>query len=122
MAVPNVSGVLRGWTKKQEVRLVTKSVVDAKVVQTATAIILDMNLQPLQAEKVNRKPEDQRAWKWFSILVKSNYQKLEIDNVLIVTGIPYRIESVQNWTDSGYIRYEAHEDYSGAIPDEPEAE
>lgn len=122
MAVPNVSGAIRGWTKKQEVRLVTKTVVNAKVTQTATTIILNMNLQPLQPEKVNRKPEDQRAWKWFSILVKSGYQKMDIDNVVIVSGIPYRIESVQNWETSGYVRYEAHEDYSGAIPDEPEAE
>jgi uncharacterized repeat protein (TIGR02543 family) len=116
MATPNLSGALRGWTKKTPVLLVTKTVVNSKVIQTATEVTLDMNLQPLEAEKVNRKPEEQRAWKWFSLLTRKLSTTLNIDNVVIIKGIRYRVESVQNWEDAGFRRYECVEDYQDFGP------
>jgi uncharacterized repeat protein (TIGR02543 family) len=116
MAVPNLSGAIRGWTKKTAVLLVTKTVVNAKIIQTATEVILDMNLQPLQPEKVNRKPEEQRAWKWYSLLTKKLSATLSIDNIVIINNIRYRVESVQNWQDAGFRRYECIEDFQDFGP------
>jgi uncharacterized repeat protein (TIGR02543 family) len=116
MAMPNVSGALTGWTKNKQVLIVTKSVVNNLVQQIAAVKIINMNIQPLQAWKVNRKPEEQRTWNWYSILVKVGQPQLEIDSIIIVDGIAYRIDSIQPWSESGYVRYEATEDYSGVGP------
>ena len=48
-------------------------------------------------EKVRRKPEEQRAWKWFSILVKGASPELTIDTQIWIGPIAYRIESRQFW-------------------------
>ncbi|MGO8695993.1 MAG: hypothetical protein ACLQMF_20205 [Rectinemataceae bacterium] len=118
MAVPQLSGVLRGWTRKRQVRIVTKTVVNFLVVQTAEIVTLDILVQPLQPEKVRRKPEEQRAWKWFSILVKGASPELTIDTQIWIGPIAYRIESRQFWDEAGFRRYEATQDYSGADPQE----
>lgn len=116
MPIPNVSRALRGWTKPQSVRIVTKTVVNHIIQQTAEVITLDMMLQPLQPEKLRRKPEEQRSWKWYSILVKASGRELKPDDQIVVGGIAYRIDSRQPWTDAGYRRYEATEDYTGLSP------
>lgn len=116
MPIPNVSGALRGWTKPRAIRFVTKSVVNHLVQQTAEVITLDMMLQPLQPEKLRRKPEEQRSWKWYSILVKASGRELKPDDQIVIDGIAYRIDSRQPWAEAGYRRYEATEDYTGLSP------
>lgn len=116
MSIPNVSGAFRGWTKKRNVRIVTKTVVNFVVQQVAELIALDIMISPLKAEEVNRKPEEQRAWKWYSFLTKASSRELSIDSQLIVDGLAYRVESWQPWTEAGYHRYHATEDYTGISP------
>jgi uncharacterized repeat protein (TIGR02543 family) len=116
MAIPNMRGALRGWTKKQTVHVVTKIVTDHQVVQTAESIVMSIMVQPLQPDKVNRKPEEQRSWKWFSIVTYSSDQELKIDDQIEVNSIRYRVQSVQPWSEAGYRRYEATEDYTGLSP------
>jgi hypothetical protein len=118
MAIPIVSGAFRGWTKRREVRLVTKIVVNHLVELTAEIFTLDIMVQPLQPEKINRKPEEQRSWKWFSIIMKGKCPELPIDSQIWVDGIAYKIESRQPWTEAGYRRYEATQDYTGLDPEE----
>jgi hypothetical protein len=116
MAVPYVAGALRGWTRQREVRIVTKTVVNHRVVQTANIVTLDICVQPLQPEKVRRKPEEQRSWKWFSILIKGASPELSIDSQVWIDGLAYRVESRQPWDEAGFRRYEATQDYTGADP------
>jgi hypothetical protein len=118
MAVPNVSGAFRGWTKKRQVRLVTKIVVNHLVQSNAQILSMDLMIQPLQPEKVRRKPEEQRSWKWFSVIMKASNQELPIDSQIWVDGIAYKIESRQPWLEAGYRRYEATQDYTGLDPQE----
>lgn len=116
MSIPYVAGAFRGWTKRRLVRVITKQVVNHVIQQIAYLHTFDIMVQPLQPEKVNRKPEEQRAWKWFSIVTKSSNPELSIDSQLVVDGIAYRIESRQPWKEAGYRRYEATEDYTGLSP------
>jgi hypothetical protein len=113
MAVPNVAGVLRGWTKQRQVYIVTKSVIAHRVVQTARVLTLDINVQPLQPEKLRRKPEEQRSWKWFSLLIRGASPELSMDSQVWIGNVAYRIESRQLWDESGFRRYEATQDYFG---------
>jgi len=118
MSIPIVSGAFRGWTRRRFVRVTTKNVIDFIVKQTAENILMDIMIQPLNPERVNRKPEDQRSWKWSSVLTKASNRLLKIDDQIEVAGISYRIDSVQAWDEAGYRRYEATEAYSGDTPQE----
>lgn len=111
MAVPNMARTLRGWTKKTNIKIVVQTVVNHKTVDTETPAILDCNFQPLKASVVNRKPEEQRTWIWWNIIVK-NGPLLKIDDVIIKDSVRYKIELVHNWSESGFQKYEAIEDYT----------
>ena len=115
MSIPNVSGALRGWTKRRKVRVITKQVVNHLNTYRAEIITLDMNLQPLQPERVRRLREEQRAWKWYSMVTKAGGRVLKIDDQIQVNGINYAIGSVQPWDEGGYRRYECYESFT-ALP------
>lgn len=112
MAIPNVSRALRGWMKNRSVVIITKNVVNHLTVETsAPAVTIKMNIQPMPQENVNRKPEDQRSWKWWSIWIQHG-PLLKVDDKITVDDKTYRIEVVGDWTEGGYQFYEAVEDYS----------
>lgn len=108
--VPYLATAVRGWTQPISVELVTKSIVNYQVVQTRTPTTLNINIQPMPAQEVVRRPEDQRKWRWWSIIVREG-PLLDIDDVVTVDGVSYRIVKVHNWTLSGFQKYEALEDY-----------
>lgn len=110
MAVPNLANAVRGWTTVRTVQRVTKTVVNHRVQETTVDVTLDINLQPMPPQEVVRRPEDQRQWKWWNVIVRRG-PLLNIDDVLIADGINYRIVKVHNWTESGFQKYEAIEDY-----------
>lgn len=113
MSIPNVSGAFRGWTKRREVWIITKTVENFLTRQRAEILTMDIMVAPLKPEEVKRLPEDQRAWKWFNILTKSTNRPLEIDSQIKVDGIFYLIDSIQNWKEAGYRRYKATENVTG---------
>jgi hypothetical protein len=116
MAIPNVSGALRGWLTKREVYIITKLVVEHRVVFAALVVIMPIMAQPLQPAKVARKPEEQRTWKWFEIITKRGELELKIDTQVWIGGLGYKIESIQPWDEGGYRRYEATQDFAGGQP------
>jgi len=112
MPVPYVAGALKGWTRKTPVKIVTQSVVNHQTVEATADATLDINFQPMPAWKVNRKPEEQRTWKWWSIIIKNPTVNLNTDDIIIrPTGQRFRIQSGNDWTESGFSKYEAIEDY-----------
>lgn len=110
MAVPYLAGALKGWTSKIDVEIVTgQNVVDFETIDITTPATLDCNFQPMPSEKVNRKPEEQRTWKWWSLIVKKG-PYLATDSIFIVDNIKYRVVSGNNWTQSGFQKYECLEE------------
>ena len=112
MPEPYVAGALKGWTRKTPVKIVTQSVVDFQTVEATADATLDINFQPMPAFKVNRKPEEQRTWKWWSIIIKNDSVNLKTDDMIIrPSGQRFRIQSGADWRRSGFSKYEAIEDY-----------
>lgn len=111
MAIPNVGHVLNGWMKQKSVTTIVKSVVDHEVVETPTVTIMRMNIQPMPPQKVARKVDSQREWKWWTIYIKKG-PLLKIDDIITVDSVDYRIESVHDWTEGGFQHYEAIEGFS----------
>jgi hypothetical protein len=113
MSIPRVEGAFCGWTKRREVWIITKTVENFLTRQTAEIVTMDIMVAPLQPEAVKRLPESQRAWKWFDVLVKSSSRPLTVDCQIVVDGIVYLIDSIQNWKEAGYRRYLATENVTG---------
>ena len=111
MAVPYMKKTLNGWVKNTNVVIITKSIVDYEEVETETATTLKINKQPVPQTKVDRKPESQREWKWWSFIIQGE-TLLKVDDIIIVDSIRYRIENISNWSESGFTKYEAIEDYA----------
>lgn len=113
MTVPYLGNALIGWTTKTDITVITQTVVNHETVEAGTTTIKDVNFQPMPAAKVNRKPEEQRTWKWWSIIIKSKTVLLKTDDkIKDSSGKTFRIESANDWRESGFSKYEAIEDYN----------
>lgn len=113
MPLPNLSGVLRGWTKIRTVKTVVKTIVEHRVVETPTNILVAMMLVPMPAETVNRKPKEQRSWKWWSVSTVAAETALGIDDIIVKGSKQYRIIEIGDWSEGGIRKYGALEDYTG---------
>ena len=113
MAVPYMKTALRGWTTQKTAKITTKTVVNHKVIQSTSSITAKINFQPLPTAKVLRKPEDQRTWKWWSIIIEDDNILLKTDDIITgLNNLSYRIEQASDWRQSGFSKYEAVEDYT----------
>ena len=113
MPVPYLGDALNGWVKKSYVTIITQTVVNHETVETESIKTYPANFQPMPAEKVNRKPEEQRTWKWWSIIIQDKTVVLKTDDKIKDSyGKVFRVESVNDWRESGFTSYEAVEDYT----------
>ena len=112
MPVPYLGNAMKGWTRITAVKIVTQSVVNHQTIEATADATLDINFQPMPPAKVNRKPEEQRTWKWWSIIIKNATVNLKTDDIIIrPSGQRFRIMSGNDWTKSGFSKNEAIEDY-----------
>lgn len=112
MSMPYLGRALKGWTKKSNIKVITKSIVDHEIVETESDDYQQANFQPVPPEKVDRKPEEQRNFKWWKVIVKSSTFIMKIDDIIIdAYGRRFRVDSVDDWRESGFTSYEVHEDY-----------
>lgn len=122
MPVPNMARTLNGWTKKRTAWIIQKTIsTEGRAIEAFTPLVLDINIQPVPDEKILRKPEEQRSWKWWSLIVKGA-PALKTDDAFVLDSVRYRIDSVGNWAESGFRKYEAVEDYVYTIPPGPTPE
>lgn len=112
MPVPYLAGAVKGWTRKTQVKIITQTVVDHEVVPVELDGKYNINLQPSPPATVNRKPEEQRTWKWWSIILRDKKVLLKTDDKMISpSGKVFKIQSATDWRPSGFSKYEAIEDY-----------
>ena len=110
--VPYMANTLNGWTSETPVEVLTQTLVNHKTdyITDPNITTLDLNKQPTPQTKVDRKPLEQRAWKWWSVIVKEG-PLLKVDDVIIIDNIRYKIQGISNWSESGFQKYECTEDY-----------
>lgn len=113
MPVPYLGNALKGWTKKTNIKVISQSVVDHETVETPTPVSFPANFQPMPAAKVNRKPEEQRTWKWWTVIIKDKTVLFSTDDIIQDnSGREFRIEQANDWRESGFTKYEVVEDYT----------
>jgi hypothetical protein len=111
MAVPYLANALRGWTTKRTVNVMQKTVVNHQVTYAVTeTLTLDINIQPTPKEEINKKPEEQRSWKWWNLLVKEG-PLLKNDDIVLIDNVKYKIMSVSDWSESGFQNYSSIKDF-----------
>jgi len=100
--------VLSGWTAPVQLRVVVKTPADFEVFEDPIDIInFEAVMQPMPPQKVDRKPEGIRTWKWWEAWT---VQKLERDTVVQdMDGLQFRVQSVQDWSQEGYFHYDMTE-------------
>ena len=83
MPVPYLGNALKGWVKDANIKIITQTVVDHETVETELDVSYLANFQPMPAAIVNRKPEEQRTWKWWSIIIKDKTVLLKTDDIVL---------------------------------------
>lgn len=103
--IPQLASVLRGWTKSTQLRVVRQTPSDFEVFEDTVAIEwFDALLTPLSAQKVERKPENLRQWKFWEC---STTKDLAVDSVVKdFNGLQFRVQAKYDWLQSGFCRYD----------------
>lgn len=89
------------------VTLMQKTVVDHQMVEVQTSLNVDINYQPMPPAQVNRKPEEQRTWRWWTLIIKGQAPILKTDDVVVIGAYAFRIQNARDWSTSGASIYEA---------------
>lgn len=110
MPVPYLGNAIKGWVKKKPVIIITKITANHLTQELETATTLEINIQPTPHARVMRMPAEQRTWKWWAIIIRQG-PELKPDDVVVVNNKRYVIQSFGDWTESGFQKYDAIEDY-----------
>lgn len=102
--IPNVMSALNNWTTPVQMRLVSRVAVDFEAVENVLAINgFEAVMEPMPSQKVDRKPEGERSWKWWEVWSTT---KLVTDDVVQdQDGLQFRVQSVTDWSQAGYYEY-----------------
>jgi hypothetical protein len=118
MPVPYLGNALNGWTKERTIKIISRTAVAGgkRTYSVASTGEYRINIQPSPARVVDRKPQGERNWAWWSIILQN-------DSVFFPNGTrfvdeygkQYKIQSGTDWRESGFTKYEAIEDYVGEV-------
>ena len=100
-----MASALRGWTKPTQLRVVSQTPVDFEVSEDTIAVEwFDGLLTPMPAQKVERKPEGLRTWKFWEL---STTKDLAVDSVVQdFNGLQLRVQSKDDWGQAGIFNYD----------------
>lgn len=102
---PQLMSTLLNWTEQVQMKVILKKAVDFELQEDVLSVpTLEMMLQVMAAREVDRKPEGERAWKWFDGWSDVKVQK---DTVMQdPEGLEYRVDSVTDWSQAGFYKYD----------------
>jgi hypothetical protein len=107
---PQMGDVLAGWFKRLDLIRVVKKTVDYKTVETLLPVTTFGVIVALGAADLERKPEGQRTWTWKRLHCTPELI-LKTDDAIQYKGVRYRVESVGNYDDNGFVFYDVVIDY-----------
>lgn len=91
------------WSEATTFTLIDKTVVDHQIAETPKPVEFDMLLVPMKAQQVDRKPEGQRAWRWWTGI--SEYELKIDDEVVDEDGLHFRVQEKDNYKIAGFYVY-----------------
>lgn len=109
MSFPDMSQEHGDWAEPVSFTVVTKSVVDHEVSEAlATPVVFEGIFYQFTAREINFKIEGQRSWKWWHLVTS---QDLDMDTIVAMDGVNYRVWQKKDWSRAGYYEYELAESY-----------
>lgn len=110
--LPNMGGALLNWFQKMVFTVVTKRInPDTFLVEEVQVQCEAMAVkQPLQAEKIQMKPEGQRHWRWEMLHALPDLV-LKIDDIVRIGATPYRVMERFPYSEYGFVEYHITQDY-----------
>lgn len=99
---PQVASVFFNWTSTVQMKVINKQPVDFELFEDTVAVVtFDAVVQPMHSKDVNRKPENERIWKWWTMWSTVDF---EIDTVIQdPDGVQFRIRSTTDWGQGGFF-------------------
>ena len=98
---PQMGSVMFNWSDAVQMKIIQKVAVDFESQENVLAVVtVDMMLQVMKSRDVDRKPEGERQWRWFS-----GWSTTEVkpDTVLQdPNGIQFRVTAVDDWGQAGF--------------------
>ena len=110
---PQMQNGVLAWEDVMQVQVITTTAVDFEAVENVEAVVkFDVMTTPMKAQKISRKPEGQRSWKWLDAYTETQVHKndvLQDDN-----GDQYRVDSIYDWSQAGFWKLELVQQPLGA--------
>ncbi len=103
--LPQMASTFLNWEESVQMEVITKKPVAFESVENVDAILtLEMVLRAMSPQKVNRKPEGERIWKWWDGLSDTCVEKDTV--VQDPDGRQFRVDSVYDWAQAGFYAFE----------------
>lgn len=111
--MPNQADVIKGTFRPLMIGTIRTKWLDGQSTEVTDTVNVAGSLQPSEPEKLEIAGGSDRSWKYYYLYTDSSLN-LDNDDRCIIKGINYRIIGKKDWSESGFIRYRCHEDYSDA--------
>ena len=103
--MPQMQSVFLNWGETVQMKVIKKVAVDFEETEDVLAVVsFDAVLLALSPREVQRKPEGERSWKFWSMWTET---RVERDTVVQdPDGKQYRVHSTQDWGQAGFFKSE----------------
>ena len=103
--MPQMQSAFLNWSETVQMKVITKEAVDFESVENVDAVVtFDAVLQALTPRQVNRKPEGERIWKYWTMYSTTRVEKDTV--VQDPAGKQYRVTSTDDWSQAGFYKSE----------------
>jgi hypothetical protein len=96
--LPQMKAAFTNWKLPIQLIKLTQSTVNFQTVTTETIINFKGVIQPLKAEEIKLKPEEQRAWKWLQVHTEDDLSLL-IGEKLKYNNVKHRVMFVKDFNE-----------------------
>lgn len=112
--MPRMGSVVAGWGSMVQMKVIRQRAADFEVADDVLAVeTIYMQITVMKARDVDRKPEGERIWKWWSGITTSTVGK---DTILQdPEGIEYRVADTRDWSQAGLFLCDLVEQPKGNI-------
>jgi len=112
--LPQMGSTLEGWFQNIVVGIITKTMVNNRVVETTVNTDTKGVVQPFSDEQLAILPEGQRSWPWYMIHCQPSLS-LRTDDTITIKGDRYRVMGRGNYDAYGFAQYNLVKDYDTLI-------
>lgn len=107
---PQVGTAMSDWFVRLTMVRITKEQQQSQIVEKPTPFIQQGVLQPYRGRTLQIMREGERHWNW-STLHSTPDLILNVDDIIIVNSIPYRVMADKDFSAYGYVKYHVIRDY-----------